>query len=431
MSTSDANSTRGHDSRDEIKGWEGSIDFPMSEEKHESSKHSHGMQNPALTFAMAICLVLAPIAGIMATNFMTGGSLFSAQAQAATFELEVKGNEDDESEAKEEDENVLTGVTPLRPQEVSEQDLDLFNVKRLGYEISEGGIIESAENIIVEPEGHTLRFVDSTKDGKISFKADDGYQLESALLEGQPVVIEGNLINIPAGARGTLRITFMIMNPQVDVPNTDNAVADDQGDAGNGGDAATNGNGGGNGGNFSSMPEPTITYDYEQTTTYEEEQQEAPAEEYYYEEEHYEEPGGGAPAATPGDAGMTGDVLDMAHEIFDRYNDWRAGQGLPRTQWDGTCCDMAMGSAQGCAARRTLVHRLGIPGELQTSYSDILQYASWRMTGDEAVQRWANSSGHAAQMRCPTARNAACAVYEDSGIYWFAIVYTFDGTNIG
>jgi uncharacterized protein YkwD len=128
---------------------------------------------------------------------------------------------------------------------------------------------------------------------------------------------------------------------------------------------------------------------------------------------------------------MTGDELAMAQEIFNCYNDWRASQGLNRTQWDGTCCDMAMGSSKGCAARRKLVHRLGIPGELQTSYSDILQYASWRMTGDEAIQRWGASSGHAAQMRCPTAQNAAVAVYQENGIYWFAIVYTFQGTNIG
>lgn len=427
-------------SRDEIKGWEGSVDFPMSDEKYATSSKHHEMQNPALTFWMAVCLVTAPIAGIAATNVLTKGSLFSAQAQAATFELEVKSLEDDDEE-QEEEENVLEGVAPLKPEEVSEQDLDLFNIKRLGYEISEGGIIESAENIIVEPEGHTLRFIDSTKDGKIAFKADEGYTLESALLEGEPVVIDGTLITIPAGARGTLRITFMVIAPPVEAPTDAGAVAE-QGETGSG-SQGTSESSAGNGGEeqIYSIPEPQTNYEYTQSNE-EQQQQQAQQEvyqepqpqqetyqepQYYYEEPQYPS----APAATAGTAGMSGDDLAMAQEIFDRYNDWRASQGLPRTTWDGTACDMAMGSAKGCASRRKLVHRLGIPGELQTSYSDILQYASWRMSGDEAIQRWANSSGHAAQMRCPTAQNAACAVYQENGIYWFAIVYTFQGTNIG
>lgn len=428
--------TQASANRDEIKGWEGSVDFPMSEEKQAVSHKRREIQNPMLTFGMALCLVAAPIAGIAATNALTGGGLFNQRAEAATVELEVKGMEDDEEE--EEEENVLSGVTPLQPEEVSEQDLDLFNIKRLGYEISEGGIIESAENIIVEPEGHTLRFIDSTKDGKITFKADDGYTLESALLEGEPVVIEGTLINIPAGARGTLRITFMVIVPPAEEPTNDNAIVDDRGndsndDNGGGNESHSDSNGGGQ---IYSIPEPQVNYEYEQSTDESQYQYQEPEGSYqesyeepqgYYEEPQYES----APAATAGTAGMSGDELAMAQEIFDRYNDWRASQGLPRTQWDGTCCDMAMGSAQGCAARRKLVHRLGIPAECQTSYSDILQYASWRMSGDEAIQRWANSSGHAAQMRCPTAQNAACAVYQENGIYWFAIVYTFQGTNIG
>lgn len=425
MKKTDRNEPQANANHDEIKGWEGSVDFPMSEEKQATARRRHGMQNPMLTFGMAACLVVAPIAGLVATNVITHGSIFSAQAQAATFELEVRSFDDEDDEA--DDENTLEGVAPLRPAEVSEQDLDLFNVKRLGYEITGEGIIESAENIIVEPEGHTLRFVDSTKDGKISFKAGDGYELDSATLENEPVTIEGNLIIIPAGANGTLRITFMVITPQVDSQNNDNAVTDDQGA---GGDSADSGDA--TGAAVYSIPEPQQTYEYEQVAPEPQPQEEpAPAPQEPVYEEPYYEPYPSAPAAVEGDAGMSGDELAMAHEIFDRYNDWRASQLLPTTQWDGRCCEMAMGSARGCAERRKLVHRLGIPGDLQTSYSDILQYASWRMSGDEAVQRWANSSGHAAQMRCPTAQNAACAVYQENGIYWFAIVYTFQGTNIG
>lgn len=138
-----------------------------------------------------------------------------------------------------------------------------------------------------------------------------------------------------------------------------------------------------------------------------------------------------APAPAPSNAGMNDNELNVAQDIFNRYNEWRASNGLPTTYWDNTCAEMAVNSAKGCAGNRKLIHRLGIPGDLQYHYSDILQYASWRITGTDAINRWSGSGGHAAQMRCTTAQGAACGVYEENGIYWVAIVYTFDGCNIG
>lgn len=155
-------------------------------------------------------------------------------------------------------------------------------------------------------------------------------------------------------------------------------------------------------------------------------------EEPYYEEPYYEEPVYPvAPDPVPGTAGMNDDELSLAYEIFDRYNEWRVSQGLNPAVWDGACAEMAVGSARGCACNRQLIHRLGIPDDLEDRYSDILQYATWRMDPSEAVQRWAGSEGHNRQMRCATVKNAACGVYEEGGTYWFAIVYTFQGTNVG
>ena len=53
------------------------------------------------------------------------------------------------------------------------------------------------------------------------------------------------------------------------------------------------------------------------------------------------------------------------------------------------------------------------------------------MTGKEIVKRWESSPGHLAQMRCPTAGIGAIGVVYQDGIYWYALVYTFQGTNVG
>lgn len=154
-----------------------------------------------------------------------------------------------------------------------------------------------------------------------------------------------------------------------------------------------------------------------------------------YEEPSYEEDSyyGGRPEAPYVDCDpMDADEWDLAQSIFAYYNQYRVDCGLPAVVWDSGCASMATSSSQQCAAQQYLSHRLGIPADLQYDFSDILQFATWRMDPEEAVVRWSNSEGHRKQMVCPTATRAGVGVYRDEyDTYWFAIVYDFQGTNVG
>ena len=136
-----------------------------------------------------------------------------------------------------------------------------------------------------------------------------------------------------------------------------------------------------------------------------------------------------APSSGAAQNAMTGDELAEAHEIFNSYNSWRASRGLSPLSWSDDCANMAYGSATGCAARGQLVHRLGIPSGVQNTYSDILQYSTWRMSGSDAVNRWANSTGHRKQMQCDSATQAAVAAFNNNGTWYYAVVYNFSGCN--
>lgn len=139
-----------------------------------------------------------------------------------------------------------------------------------------------------------------------------------------------------------------------------------------------------------------------------------------------------APASGAPRHSMSSEENEVAHQIFDAYNNYRASKGLQRVAWSDDCANMAYGSATGCAASGTLKHRLGIPGAVQGNYSDILQYSTWKMSGNEAVQRWSTSDGHRKMMQCSSTGVGGVAAYKDAnGIWYYAIVYNFQGTNQG
>lgn len=127
--------------------------------------------------------------------------------------------------------------------------------------------------------------------------------------------------------------------------------------------------------------------------------------------------------------GMTSEELALAKEIFNAYNSFRASKGLSTVSWSDECASYAYNSATGCANAGTLTHRLGIPSAKQSSYSDILQYSSWKMSGSEVVNNWSNSSGHRKMMQCNSATQAAVAVYKSGNSYYYVIVYNFSGCN--
>lgn len=145
------------------------------------------------------------------------------------------------------------------------------------------------------------------------------------------------------------------------------------------------------------------------------------------------------PYAQPGVANstpMNAVEYATAREIFNAYNDYRRSKGLSMVVWSDECANMAFNSAQGNAAkgygvRGKLVHKLGIPAAKQGNHSDILQYATWKMKGAEAVNRWSQSDGHRKMMQCPSAKKAAVGVYNNGGTWYYAIVYDFQGYNYG
>lgn len=136
-----------------------------------------------------------------------------------------------------------------------------------------------------------------------------------------------------------------------------------------------------------------------------------------------------APPSGAAKHAMNSDELAEARAIFDAYNSFRASKGLPYAVWSDDCANMAYGSATGCAARKALPHKLGIPVKVQGNYSDILQYSTWKMNAAEAIQRWSKSDGHRKMMQCNTTTVAGVAAYNNNGTWYYAIVYNFVGTN--
>ena len=139
--------------------------------------------------------------------------------------------------------------------------------------------------------------------------------------------------------------------------------------------------------------------------------------------------GTATPASGAASQQMNKEELNLAYQIFNAYNDYRASKGLSRVGWSDDCANMAWGSATGCASIHNLKHRLGIPSAVQNNYSDILQYSTWKMTASEAVQRWSQSDGHRRMMQCDSATVAGVACYNDNGTWYYVIVYNFNGCN--
>lgn len=127
---------------------------------------------------------------------------------------------------------------------------------------------------------------------------------------------------------------------------------------------------------------------------------------------------------------MNSEQYTLARQIFDDYNNYRASKGLSRVAWDNSYANMAYNSAKGCASRGKLVHNLGIPANQRGNHSDILQYTTWKGEANDLVQRWKASDGHRKMMQCTSVKKAAVGVYKASnGVWYYAIVYDFKGTN--
>lgn len=119
----------------------------------------------------------------------------------------------------------------------------------------------------------------------------------------------------------------------------------------------------------------------------------------------------------------------MENEIWTAYCNYRSSQGLSVPYRDGTVDNWARQSAQHSADLGHLDH--SFIKNTYKGYSDILQYSSYRMDGQAAVDKWTKSDGHRSQMICRTVTKAGVGVVYKNGYYYMAIVYNFSGTNVG
>ena len=118
----------------------------------------------------------------------------------------------------------------------------------------------------------------------------------------------------------------------------------------------------------------------------------------------------------------------MENEIWTAYCNYRRSKGFSIPVRDSYMEALAHQSAQHCADVGKLEHTMRKQYHI---YSDILQYATYRMTGDDAVTKWKNHKEHRIMMNCRTVTKAGVGVVNKNGIYYMAIVYDFTGTNVG
>lgn len=128
-------------------------------------------------------------------------------------------------------------------------------------------------------------------------------------------------------------------------------------------------------------------------------------------------------------ASSVSEEVQLAKDIFTAYNNYRASKGLKKATWSDAMASQAIISAKNCVSAKNLEHTVKYR---VSNYSDILQNATWKMTGTEAVNNWKNSTGHRKMMQCTTATQAGVGVYKTaSGVWYYVIVYNFTGTNQG
>lgn len=119
----------------------------------------------------------------------------------------------------------------------------------------------------------------------------------------------------------------------------------------------------------------------------------------------------------------------MENEIWTEYCNYRRSKGFSVPARDGSMDTIGRQSAQHSADIGRLDHKF--VKDTYPGYSDILQYATYRMDGNTAVTKWRKSTGHRIQMNCRTVTKAGVGVINKNGTYYMVIVYNYTGTNVG
>lgn len=364
-------------------------------------------ENPAAAVLAAGVAFAAPIAGMAFTNGMV------SQAAELPQDQDVQATYVESAAA---DSDMVEVVSQI-------QD------KVINFTANGPGHIEPAENCVIDGETGEIKFLNPDQNAAFTIVYDvDG--ATSRISAGNSVMPEGTdyVILEAHGSYATINIEFTDVVAEQRAAEEEaarqaaeqaavEAAAQQQAQAA--AQAAAQEQAAQQAHRSTSTPAPAPV---QQAAPVQQQQQAAPAQQHV-------QAAAAAPFSGAAQHSMNAAEMAEARQIFDAYNQYRASKGLPQVAWSDDCANMAFGSATGCAASGNLTHKLGIPGGVQSNYSDILQYSTWKMSGNEAVQRWVQSNGHRKMMQCETSQVAGVGVYNNGGTWYYAIVYNFQGTN--
>lgn len=374
-----------------------------------NARHNQGsFKRPAIALTAAVALVAAPIAGLALTNVLTN----AAEVEPQQIE------------------NVNVEASFIEPSaDVTERTTDIS--KKVVVDAEDGAYVTAGDNATIA-DG-ILSFSDNSKDAKFSVTADDEHVIESVMVDGNKLEESDGAYTLDSDA-DYFEITVNVDEKPEPVALEDVKV-ESKATAG-ASDAAVTAQKSEISQKAQKSTKSTSAKKSASTTkksaTKKATKKATASKKSTTTKKSSSAKKASSSSASISSAKMTSEELAMAKDIFNSYNSWRKSHGLSTMKWDGTCANMAYNGAKGCSQKGSLVHRLGIPAKYQTKYSDILQYSTYKMSGSEAINNWSHSSGHLAQLRCKGTGKAAVGVYKNSqGVYYFAIVYTFSGTNVG
>lgn len=370
-------------------------------------RNQGGFKRPAIALTAAVALVAAPIAGLALTNVLTN----AAEVEPQQIE------------------NVNVEASFIEPSaDVTEQTTDIS--KKVVIDAEDGANVTAGNNATIA-DG-ILSFSDNSKDAKFSVTADDEHVIESVMADGNKLEANDGAYTLDSDT-DYFEITVNV-NDKPEPVELEDVKVESKATAG-ATDAVSTTQKSETSQNAQKSTKSTSSKKSASTAkknATKKANKKATASKKSTTKKSNSAKKTSSSSASVSSAKMTSEELAMAKDIFNSYNSWRKSHGLSTMKWDSTCANMAYNGAKGCSQKGSLVHRLGIPAKYQTKYSDILQYSTYKMSGSEAINNWSHSSGHLAQLRCKGTGKAAVGVYKNSqGVYYFAIVYTFSGTNVG
>ena len=376
---------------DILDGFDTVVEDKASDKKMGKPSLAH--RHPAITAALALTLFAVP-SGMMGFNMLS--------SNAAEINADAKAAQTDDSALK------ASFVEAGKATDMTTVESDI-SPRIVALNASANGTVEAGDNCVIA-DGK-LTFKDKSKNASFKIAANDGYEVKVSSNTGDMNVDNGSVVLDTTTDYGTVNVAFNEIPKPVETPAPAATV---NASASNGSAAAAPAR--------KTAPRRTVTRKAAPAKPAPAPAQPAPA-----------QPAPAAPTAGSGQVqnSMTAEERAAAQDIFAAYNRFRASKGLNQVAWSEDCANQGYQSAKGCAAQGRLIHRLGIPVACQNRFSDILQYATYKMDGNTAVDKWSRSQGHRIQMQCPTATEAAVGVYNNNGTWYFAIVYNFSGTNVG